>query len=168
MVQNHPKFFKMVQNGLIIKRNILSRPWFGPLFLVLLRGTLSCCQTPDFPISPSLTKIWSGSIFGMLFGRLFVWSMYAMSKSPDNTLGMGKQSVTFQWPLCDLSVTFSDLSVTFQWRFGDLSVNFRWPYGDLSVTFRWTFDDLSLIFRWPFSDLWMTFWWPFVELLVTF
>ena len=146
MVQNHPKFFKMVQNGLIIKRNILSRPWFGPLFLVLLRGTLSCCLTPDFPISPSLTKIWSGSIFGVSFDQLFVCSLYAMLKSPDNTLGIGKQSVTFQWPVCELSVTFSDLSVNFQWPFGDLPVTFRWPFGDLLVTFRWSLGDLSMTF----------------------
>ena len=37
---------------------------------------------------------------------LFVIRSYTMSKSLDNALVMGKQSVTFQWRFGDLSVTF--------------------------------------------------------------
>ena len=42
---------------------------------------LSNCQTPDFKFSPSL-KIWSGPIFGVLFGRsLFVHHRRSVGRS---------------------------------------------------------------------------------------
>ena len=67
----------MIFNGVASQRST----WGIKGFLIVyyysfLKANSVYCQTPDFKFSPRL-KIWSGSIFGVLFSRLFV-SLYAI------------------------------------------------------------------------------------------
>ena len=94
-------------------------------------------QTPDFKFSPWL-KIWSGPIFGVLFGCLGVWVFVRHRPSVHRSVGrsVGRWLIDGTWKLGNLATLPLGHMATCQlvnlstWQFDNLAT---WQLGNLAT-----------------------------------